>query len=133
MNHKTLIERFEHEKLKAGDLTHTEHVRLAWTYLGVLAVPETMIKMRDGLRQFTRGLGVPEKYHETVTFAYVTLIAQRMDKSSGEWEDFVADNPDLFEHWQALMNRYYLEDTLASAKARRRFVLPDRIPVSDPV
>ena len=127
MNHQMLRDRFEAGTLKLGELSHADHVRLAWLYLAEQEIPETMIKMREGLKRFTQKHGVPEKYHETVTFAYVALIARRMRANTGDWEDFVRINPELFQPWTTLIGRYYQNETLASTNAKQHFVLPDKI------
>ena len=67
---------------------------------------------------------MPGKYHDTITWFYMLLIAER-HKSDEDWEDFRSANTDLFE--RDLLTRYYTRECLASEDARTRFVLPDRI------
>ena len=130
MEHRELRSRFETGTLEPSDMTHANHVRLAWIYLKDMDVPETMIKMREGLRRFASDHGALDKYNETVTFAYITLIAQRKSDGGNDWHAFVKENPDLFERWTDLMARYYHQETLSSPQAKTRFLLPDRtIPI----
>ena len=64
----------------------------------------------------------------TVTFTL--LIRERMDAGRGEsFAAFAARSPDLFEGGSELLGRHYDPATLATAEARRRFVLPDREPL----
>jgi hypothetical protein len=56
------------------------------------------------------------------------LIAERSARCGdrSDWELFKTQNPDLFEPEQAVLKRYYREQTLQSDFARRVVVLPDR-------
>jgi hypothetical protein len=48
------------------------------------------------------------------------------------WELFRRANPDLFERGGPVLRRFYREETLHSALARRIFVLPDRLATAGP-
>ena len=87
--------------------------------------------MLAALERFTRALkrfagaqGRPELYHETITWAFVFLIHERM-REQEDWESFVAHNSDLFAWQPSILDRYYRAETLASSRARAAFVLPD--------
>ena len=83
---------------------------------------------RDALRRFASAQGVPGLYHETITWAFVLLIAERLRRSPGtEWETFLHQNPDIFDWKNNILRRYYREKTLNSAEARESFLLPDRL------
>ena len=43
------------------------------------------------------------------------------------WTDFVSQNPDLLTWRPSVLDRYYRPDTLQSERARRSFLLPDRL------
>ncbi len=126
MNADELIRTFELGELPAESFSHEMHVKLTWGYLQRLDIPEVMIKIRDGLKAFTVVVGVPEKYNETLSFAYVALIHERRSPQTSEnWSAFKAQNPDLFRPWPELMGDYYSPETLTSERAKRAFVLPD--------
>ena len=74
-----------------------------------------------------------EKYHETVTFAFVVLVNERLERTGRDtdWPTFCARNPDLFAYPSPLLDRLYRQETLGSAFARRVFVLPDAVPPHD--
>jgi len=110
---------------ETGTLTafhHREHVRVAFAMLardGDLAA--AAMAFRAGLRRIAGSSG---KYHETLTWAYLVVIAERMHgrgyRSSAE---LFADHPDLLE--RDLLARYYdVPALLASPLARAVFVLP---------
>ena len=126
---REFLEAFESGALSAGAFHHRDHVRLAWLYLRRLPPAAALAKFSDGLRRFAASAGKAGLYHETITWAYLLLIRERMERGGpGErWSEFAAGNPDLLIWKPSILNRYYREETLASDLARRVFVLPDRV------
>lgn len=128
MNHDELRRRFETNALVPGEFDHASHVFLAWDCLRRHSVPETMIRIRHGLKTFTAQIGKEEKYHETVTCAFVSIIAERrFGCPQDDWDCFRESNNDLFDQPKTLLARYYRPETLASDLARQVFILPDRL------
>lgn len=128
MTDEELIERFESCTLAGADFHHRDHVRVVWLYLRRHSVLETLGKFSAGLKQFAAANGKPNLYHETITWAYVFLIHERMARNgSGQsWSEFVDRNADLFDWKDNILKTYYQDETLGSERARRTFVLPDR-------
>jgi hypothetical protein len=124
MSDDELIEYFESGQEPAGGFHHREHVRVAWAYLRRGALPVALARFRAGLRRFAEAQGKPERYHETITTAYVLLIHERMT-SPLTWHEFAAANPDLLQWSPSILDRYYQSETLSSDRARREFVTPD--------
>jgi hypothetical protein len=122
------IRGFEDCTLPAGSFHHRDHVRLAWLYLRRLPVLEALTRFSEGLRRFATAKGHPGLYHETITWAYLFLIHQRMAGAGADetWEEFSARNPDLFAWNPSILDTYYEKETLGSELARRVFVMPDR-------
>lgn len=123
-----LLAALDGDALPSGHFGHEDHVRLAWAYLrrgdGLLA---SMARFTSSIRRIVRAAGQEEKYHETITCAFLVLIDQRIHAGSETcWERFRAANPDLLEWKDSILKRYYTDATLWSGEARRRFVLPDR-------
>jgi hypothetical protein len=81
--------------------------------------------MRDGLQALAGKLGKPDLYHETVTVAFMALVAERMAAEPGGWDSFIAQHPALCE--RGLLDAYYSKTLLASGAARTAFAMPDRI------
>lgn len=125
---KTLLEAFERGTLDPATFDHRRHVHVAWAVLRRRPFVEALQWYRAGLLRLVEKAGAPEKYHETVTCAMMTLIHERMARGESEtWEGFVAANPDLFKgSGKGPLGRYYEPETLASPLARSVFVLPDR-------
>jgi hypothetical protein len=113
----------------AGGFHHAQHVRVAWNYLRAHPLPEALGRFCAGLRHFADAQGATGLYHETITVAYLLLINERWTESdpSMPWEAFAAAHPDLLAWKPSLLDRFYTPGTLASGRARRAFVMPDRL------
>jgi hypothetical protein len=130
---------FRDGSLPGEEFPHREHVRMAWLYLERHPTAEALVHFSADLRRFAAAKGNPGLYHETITWAYLLLIAERRVQQAGQsigpiggavaetYPEFAARNPDLFTWKPSLLERYYLAETLASPRARARFLLPDRL------
>jgi hypothetical protein len=129
MDDELLVELFERGEAPAGGFHHREHVRVAWWYLRRHALPDALGRFRDALQRFAMAQGKPDLYHETITTAFVLLINERLDDGGREapWSAFAERNPDLLTWRPSVLDRYYCPETLASSRARRTFVFPDRL------
>lgn len=127
MSDQELVESFEAGQVPPGGFGHREHVRLAWLYLQREPLLPALARFSGGLRRFAALQGQPEKYHETITWAFFLLIHERRSRSEGAqgFEDFVAANADLMSWKDGALRRYYSPETLDSELARRVFVFPD--------
>ena len=123
---QALIEAFEQDTLQAGGFGHREHVRMAWLYLNLYPVPAALARFVEGIKRFVRRIGQEGLYHETITYAFIFLINERMERDgrAGSWDAFAARNRDLLTQGKALLNAYYGAETLGSDLARNVFVLP---------
>ena len=134
MNDAEFVAAMEACTLAGSDFHHGDHVRLAWIYLRDLPLADAAARFTTTLRRFAEHHGVPGKYHETITWAYLVLIHERMRRVDppAPWEEFRASNADLFAWKPSVLERYYAPDTLASDTARRVFILPDRLRPGSP-
>jgi hypothetical protein len=118
------LERFVRGEIAAAGFAHREHVRMAFEMLRRHDFPETVLHFSRALRAMAQRAGKPQAFNQTVTIAFLSLIAERLDGSS--WPDFAAfarDNPDLLE--KGALARWYRAERLASERARRTFLLPE--------
>jgi hypothetical protein len=122
------IARFEDCTLPNTAFQHRDHVRLAWLYVKRGPLLAALTRFSDGLKRFARANGHPGLYHETITWAYLFLVHQRIAAGPADevWEGFSARNPDLLTWRPSILGAYYWKETLASDLARRIFLLPDR-------
>ena len=121
------IAALEDGTLDADAFNHEAHVYLAWLYLAEWPLLDAIHRFSCALRRLTVKLGVPGKYHETITWFYMLLIAERREQTKGsDWFSFHRSNSDLFCRQPGIVRRYYSNELLASDRARQSFVLPDR-------
>jgi hypothetical protein len=124
-----LVAAFDALVIRPEDFHHREHVRLAFALLrreGDLAA--AAFAFRAGLRRFATAVGVAGKYHETITWAYLAIIAELM--AGGVYassDELLAANPDLLDHQHGALARHYdVAELVASPHARVTFVLPHK-------
>jgi hypothetical protein len=128
-----LIVAFEQGAISNQDFHHADHVHIAYLYLSQFPTLEAVRRFSEGLRNFAARSGKAERYHETITWAFMFLIRERMARAcrqngdSLSWEEFAAENADLLNWKDSILSRYYTKEMLASDLARSTFVLPDRI------
>lgn len=128
MDDREFVCAFEDCTLPPALFPHRAHVRLAWIYLREEPLLAALSRFVTSLKRYATSLGASTKYHETITFAFLFLIHERMQSAPFATFDGFADaNPDLFE---AILERYYTTETLHSELARATFVLPDRATAS---
>ena len=120
----------ERGEMPSAHFNHTSHLHVAWVYLTESSSPkEAAKKMRDTLRRFTAAAGKPEKYHETMTFFWVHLLAREQVVSRARGlEEVVRANPHLLEKNFPLV--YYSAERLFSDEARVSWMEPDLKPLS---
>jgi len=122
-----LLARFEDGSLPRDAFHHEQHVQVAWMFVVRDGMPDALGRFSRALKRFAEEKGVPGLYHETITWAYLLIIAERMARAPADaWRDFAGANPDLLTWKPSLLDRYYDSETLWSPLARRTFVMPDR-------
>lgn len=120
------IEDFEALAIDAESFDHKAHVFVAWSYLRNNSLLPSIERYRSTLKRLTRKLGVPGKYHETITWFFMIVVAERIGKDpSADWATFVQQNPDLFAATPGIVGKFYSPARLDSDVARRQFLLPD--------
>lgn len=124
-----LLRAFESGVVPDGGFHHAQHVRVAWNYLRTRPLPSALARFQARLRAFAQARAQPGLYHETITVAYVLLIAERLHGAPADegWDAFAARNADLLGWKPSILDRYYRPETLWSERARASFVMPDRL------
>jgi hypothetical protein len=127
MTEREFVEAFEACTLPASSFHHADHVRLAFLYLREEPLLPALQRYVTNLRRFAKAHGATRLYHETITFAFIFVIHERMQRDAfDDFDTFAAANPDLLTWKPSVLDRYYTPETLASERARRSFVMPDR-------
>lgn len=132
---------FEAAAIDRKDWTHEAHVRMAWLYLTRLPFATALEKVRSGIRKLNAAYVQAENtrckpadtenpagYHDTITVAFVRVIAGRL-ATDEDYATFRDRHPDLFDRTLSALRRHYTKKRLRSAEARRGFVEPDREPL----
>lgn len=129
MTEQEWMERFEEATLSNGSFHHTDHVRMAFLYLRRYPPTEALERFSSALARFAAAHGKPELYNETITWAFLLLIRERMVRASCDqaWAEFSADNADLLDGNDTILKGYYRPETLRSELAKRVFLFPDKL------
>lgn len=139
MTDEAFVEAFESGTLKPELFPHRAHVRLAWLYLRQYPLAAAGARFTAGVRAFATAVGKPEKYHETITWAYLLIIQDRVARmpapaaGAPDFDTFARANEDLLQNGRALLERWYHGATLDSELARQAFLWPDRLPAASGV
>ena len=123
-----LIKQFEGGATPADSFHHADHVRLAFEYLRRYPALEALGRFSEALKRFAAAQGKAQRYHETITWAYLLLIRERLARAgpAQTWEEFVERNADLLIWKGGVLETLYRRETLDSDLARYTFVLPDQ-------
>ena len=117
------LARFVRGELDPRAFPHREHVRMAFEMLRRHSFVETALHYSQALRTMTEKIGKPEVFHQTLTIAFLSLIAERLHTGGAQdFESFAAANPDLMD--KSAVARCYPPERLALDAARRTFILP---------
>ena len=129
MTDQAFARAFEDGAVTPADFTHLAHVRVAWVYLHEAeSLDQALARMRAGIQRFAAAAGAAQKYHETITVAWMRLLDDiRSQGASGELVDVLLAYPALAD--RDLPLRYYSRDRLFSDEARAAWVEPDRQPL----
>ena len=95
-------------------------------------MPQALAEFSAAIKRFADAKGATGLYHETITWAFLLLIAERQARSDANtWEAFEAAHPDLLVWKPSILNRYYSKELLSSDLAKGVFVFPDRLMTED--
>jgi hypothetical protein len=106
---------------------HREHVQLTWHAVRRHGVDSAIDIVSEGIRGLAAAAGRPQKYHATVSRAWVELVAHHITElPDAGFDDYLVHNPALLD--KRLLTRFYSSRTLAAAPARTGWVQPDLAP-----
>jgi len=129
MNESEWMEAFERCTLPSESFHHAEHVKMAFLYLRKYAPLDALGRFSSNLAGFAAAHGKPDRYNETITWAFLLLIRERMARanSAQTWATFSANNADLLRWEDNILEKYYRPETLASELAKHVFLFPDKL------
>jgi hypothetical protein len=118
------LERFLRGEIDAAAFPHREHLRMAYEMLRRHDFAETLLHFSRALRVMAEKAGKPQAFNQTITMAFLALIAERMQmQEAADFAAFVSAHPELLD--KSVLLRWYPAARLGSAAARRTFLLPD--------
>lgn len=83
-------------RLDPADFGHLDHLGVAYEAIASFEFFEALWLVAKGLRELAQRAQVPDKFNATVTFAFMSLMAERMQRGSYEsFGDFLSRNSDL--------------------------------------
>ena len=127
MTDDELVQAFESAELPADAFTHAAHVRVAWCYLKMAPFHLALARFATALQAFATAKSAAAKYHETLTVAWMALIAERLASTPDlDWDGFAETHIDLFAQ-PSIVSRCYKAETLKSERAKCVFLLPDAV------
>lgn len=106
---------------------HREHVHVTWLAVRRVGAEAAVALVGDGIRRTARYAGAPQKYHHTMSRAWVELVACHTRPGDEDFASFAARNPELLD--KRLLTQFYRPGTLAGAAARTGWVPPDLRPI----
>src|SRR4051812_29982951 len=80
-----------------GHFGHRQHVHVTWLAVRRVGLAAAIEVVGDGIRATARYAGVPQKYHHTMSRAWVELVALRMDPGDAGFDAFAARAPEVLD------------------------------------
>jgi hypothetical protein len=107
---------------------HRQHIHLTWLAVRRYGTPGAITVVSEGIRRTARYAGAPQKYHVTISRAWVELVGYHaVDDAGDDFAGFARRYPQLLD--KRLLAHHYRSATLATAAARIGWVEPDLIPL----
>lgn len=122
-----LLSALEAGRVDPAAFTHEDHVRAAHALLSGTEFFEAAHRYASALRRLTDKAGAPEKFNATITFGFLSMMAEAMqDRPEGEDADaFLAALP---RFRAARLDARWSPERLSQPAARSIRLLPDRAP-----
>ncbi len=121
--YSALTQSFLARELDNNAFHHREHVQVAYELLRNLSYTDAAFEYATGIRTLAAKAGAPQKFNATITYAFMSLIAEHMAMDRyDDFEVFAARSPELFS--KNLLARWYEPERLHSDFARHAFLLP---------
>jgi hypothetical protein len=119
---------FERGDFAGSEFPHRAHLRMAWLYVTRLGTEAAIGSASSGIRNLAARNGLTTLYHDTITRAWVYIVAAATAHSASEsFNGFLEEHPRLLD--KHLLLEHYSRDTLTSPRARAAWVAPDVSPI----
>ena len=113
--------------LNPAEFRHADHLRLGWLAVDRWPLDVAEEFARESIQRIANRHGAGRLYHETITTAWIRLIASHHEETFAEFLT-------LNEHrlTKELLYRFRTPGRLWSDEARRNWLIPDRAPLPPP-
>ena len=119
-----LVAAFEACTLPRPQWTHAAHLRVAAFYLARNPFEQALARVRSGIQRYNAAHG-SDGYHETITVAFVRLVADRRGRHQGVGLEALVRRIEVELGDSACLLRHYSRERLLSADAKAHWVEPD--------
>jgi hypothetical protein len=127
LNDAEFLSAFHSCSLPPSCFHHADHLRLAWLHVHRNSLDIAIDSVRSGIQAYARHLGKPGIYHETLTVAWVRLIASHDEPT---FDEFLRLNEHRLNG--ELLYRFWSPERLQSEQARKEWLAPDKRPLPMP-
>ena len=132
---RELAQRFEDAAIPAAEWTHAMHLRVGAILVDRLGREGALTRLRQGIRRLNEAHGTANSpsrgYHETITAAYVRLIAQFLASCPAGMpiEERIEEMVTGTLSEREFLLCFYSRERLMSEEARAKWVEPDLAPL----
>ena len=124
VDYAELARTFETCRIDAGSFSHADHVGVAYEMLRRYDFLDATVRYSKSIRTIAARAGEARKFNTTITLAFLSLIAERMETTAhGSYQEFLEQNPDLCD--VDLLQQWYSTERMRSELARNVFLMPD--------
>lgn len=109
------VRRFECCEYALEEFRHSEHLKVAWTYIRLYGYEAAVSRMRAGLQRFS-AYHNKSGYNETITVFWMRKLQQQCAE-------------DLREMPKDTLFLYYMRERVMSEEAKKRWIEPDLLPL----
>ena len=120
MTDADFLDAIENCSYPIGDFHHAEHLRLGWLLLSKMDWVSASVHAARAIRRLTAHYGLESRYHETITQAWMRLLASHDERDFSEFLTLHGDRA-TFD----LLRKHWRRETLMSDHARAHWVEPD--------
>ena len=125
IKYSELLTQFEAFEVNPAEFGHHQHIQVAYEMLHKYGFLDASAKYANAINTIATNAGAPEKFNVTITFAFLSLIAERIHNTKqSTFEEFLAQNEDLLS--KGALDKWYSNEQLESDFARTHFLLPSR-------
>lgn len=125
MNDAEFLQKFTDTTLPKSEFKHQSHIRLAWIYLMKHNFDDASDLIIRGIKNYAASVGASHIYHETLTRAWIQLVADAIavHPHADSFSQFINTAPELLNKNAPL--RLYTQKTLDSERARHEWIQPE--------